>query len=99
VSRPPDVDLRSLVAAYDTAAPASVAVLRVRTGRGLGIRRQALNLSAGPPGWDVVEITYPDTGRLVDQVLPYGADVVVQEPPEAVDAVAGRLRALAEAPR
>lgn len=96
VRRPPDVDLRSLVAAYDTAAPASVAVLRVRAGRGLGLRRQALNTSSGPAGWDVIEIAYPDTGRLVDQLLPYGADVVVQEPQEAVDAVVARLRALAE---
>src|SRR5205807_4981615 len=95
VTRPADVDLRSLVAAYDTAAPASVAVLRVRVGKGVGIRRQAVNVSAGPPGWDLIEVTYPDTGRLVDQVLPYGADVVVQDPAEAVGAVVARLRALA----
>ena len=98
VTRPADVDLRSLVAAYDTAAPASVAVLRVRVGKGVGIRRQAVNVSAGPPGWDLIEVTYPDTGRLVDQVLSYGADVVVQDPAEAVGAVVARLRALAGAP-
>jgi len=69
-------------------------VVRVREGKGLGLRRRAINISAGPPGWDVVELTYPDTGRLADQVLPYGADVIVLEPPEAVVAVVERLQQL-----
>jgi predicted DNA-binding transcriptional regulator YafY len=97
VTRPEGTDLRTLVSSYDAASPASVAVVRVRHGKGLGLRRRAVNVSAGPPGWDVVEVTYPDTGRLTDQVLPYGADVLVLEPPEAVDAVVSRLRSLVEA--
>src|SRR4051812_16321767 len=95
VSRPAGADLTALVAAYDAASPASIAVVRVRQGKGLGLRRRAVNVSAGPQGWDVVEVTYPDTDRLADQVLPYGADVVVLEPPEAVDAVVSRLQVLA----
>ena len=98
VTKPDGVDLRALVSSYDAASPASVAVVQVREGKGLGLRRRAVNTSAGPDGWDVVEVTYPDTERLADQVLPYGADVVVLEPPEAVDAVVERLRTLAEAP-
>ena len=97
VTRPEGVNLRALVSSYDAASPAAVAVVRVREGKGLGLRRRAVNVSAGPPGWDVVEVTYPDTGRLADQVLPYGADVVVLEPPDAVDAVVARLQSLAEA--
>ena len=97
VTRPVGADLTSLVAAYDAASPASVAVMRIRSGKGLGLRRRAVNVSAGPPGWDVVEVSYPDTGRLTDQVLPYGADVVVLEPPEAVEAVVARLQQLVEA--
>jgi proteasome accessory factor B len=96
VNRPEGADLRSLVSSYDAASPAAVAVMRVRQGKGLGLRRRAVNVSAGPPGWDVVEVTYPDPGRLADQVLPYGADVVVLEPPEAVDAVVGRLQSLVD---
>ena len=94
VTRPEGVDLRSLVSSYDAASPAAVAVIRIRAGKGLGLRRRAINVSAGPDGWDVVEVAYPDTGRLADQVLPYGADVVVVEPSEAVDEISARLQAL-----
>jgi len=97
VSRPDGVDLTALVASYDAAAPASVAVLQVRADKGLGLRRRAVNVSAGPAGWDLVEVAYPDVERLADQLLPYGADVVVLEPPEAVATVVARLRALAGA--
>ncbi|MDQ1696283.1 MAG: proteasome accessory factor, partial [Frankiaceae bacterium] len=96
VSRPAGVDLTALVATYDAAAPASVAIVRVRPGRCLGLRRLALNTSEGPDGWDVIEVSYPDTERLVDQVLPYGADAVVVDPPDVVAAVVRRLRILAE---
>jgi predicted DNA-binding transcriptional regulator YafY len=78
-------------------------VVRVRRGRGIGLRRQALNISAdhahGADGdWDLVELGYLDPARLADQVLPYGADVVVVDPPEAVEAVTHRLHALVSAP-
>jgi proteasome accessory factor B len=99
VTRPAGADLTSLVAAYDAATPSAVALVQVRQGKGLGLRRRAATVTAGPPGWDVVEVSYPDTGRLADTVLHYGADVVVLEPPEAVEAVVGRLRTLvADAP-
>ena len=98
VAKPPAVDLTAVVAAYDKAAPSALAVVRVRRDRGLGLRRVAVNTRAGPDGWDVVELTYPDPERLADQVLPYGADAVVMDPPEAVEAVVRRLRALAEVP-
>ncbi len=87
-----------MVAAYDAAAPAAVAVVRVRRDRGIGLRRQALNVStdhaAGENDWDLVELGYLDPGRLADQVLPYGPDAVVLDPPEAVEAVVRRLQTL-----
>ena len=68
----------------------------MRAGRGHGLRRAALSVTpSGSDGWDVVELTYADVGRLADQVLPYADDVVVEEPAEAVDAVLRRLRVLA----
>ena len=97
VKRPVDVDLTALVAAYDAAAPSSVARVRVRAGRCLGLRRLALATRPSQDGWDEVELAYPDAERLADQVLPYGADAVVVEPADVVDTVVRRLRAVAEA--
>ena len=95
VIRPVGLDLTAAVASYDAGAPTATAVLRVRTGRGLGLRRLATDVAAGPgEGWDTLRVPYGDPERLADQVLPYGADVVVVEPAEAVDVVAERLRAL-----
>ena len=95
VSRPADLDLTAAVASYDAEPPSATAVLRVRSGRGLGLRRLATDVAASDDGWDTVRVPYGDAERLADQVLPYGADVVVVEPAETVDAVVGRLRALA----
>lgn len=98
VRRPDGIDLTALVAAYDAAAPPAVARVRVRAGRCHGLRRQALNTSAArEDGWEVLEIAYADPARLADQVLPYGADAVVLDPADAVDAVVRRLTLLAEA--
>ena len=95
VKRPVDVDLTALVAAYDASAPSSVARVRVRAGRCLGLRRLARATRPGSDGWDEVELAYPDAERLADQVLPYGADAVVVEPTEVVETVVRRLRAVA----
>ncbi|MDQ1746241.1 MAG: proteasome accessory factor [Frankiaceae bacterium] len=95
VTRPAGLDLTGAVASYDAAAPGATAVLRVRSGRGLGLRRQATEVATGADGWDTLKLPFGDTERLADQVLPYGADVVVVEPAEAVEVVVGRLRALA----
>ena len=94
VVRPPGVDLTAVVASYAGSAPTASATVLVRTGRGHGLRRTATSVE--PAGdWDRLTIPYGDAGRLADEVLPYGADVVVVEPEEAVDSVVRRLTALA----
>jgi proteasome accessory factor B len=95
VTRPADLDLTAAVASYDAEAPTATAVLRVRAGRGLGLRRLATETVPGDDGWDTVHLAYADAERLADLVLPYGDDVVVQAPEEAIATVVGRLRALA----
>ena len=55
----------------------------------------ASGVTAAGDGWDVAQISFTDAERLADLVLPYGADAVVVEPPEAVEVVVRRLRALA----
>jgi predicted DNA-binding transcriptional regulator YafY len=101
VTRPAGLDLSGAVASYDAQTPSATAVLRVRTGRGLGLRRLATDASAGDSvpgggGWDRIRIPYGDAERLADAILPYGADVVIEEPSDAVAVVVARLRALAE---
>jgi len=98
VRRPDEVDLATIVAAYDAASPASIAQVRVRTGRCLGLRKEAVNTSRVDDDWDRLELTFHDAARLADEVLAYGADAVVEEPGEAVAAVVSRLQALARVP-
>jgi proteasome accessory factor B len=95
VTRPADLDLSAAVASYDAGAPEVTALLRVRTGRGLGLRRLASDVAAADQGWDTISVPFHDPERLADQVLPYGDDVVVLAPEEAVGIVVGRLTALA----
>jgi proteasome accessory factor B len=97
VTRPESVDLTSVVAAYDAADPTAVARVRVRAGRGIGLRRLASAVGDGGDGWDVLTVPYADPQRLADQVLPYGPDAVVVDPEEAVDVVVRRLDVLAGA--
>src|SRR3954470_24515436 len=98
VTRPEGVDLTTIVASYDRATPSADARVRVREGRGYGLRRVAREVRPDVPGWDVVTVPFGDAEGLADVVLPYGADAVVLEPPEAVDVVVRRLRALAAVP-
>ena len=49
-------------------------------------------------GWDLLALEGP-VPELADEVLTYGADVVVEGPDALRDEVVGRLRAVAEAGR
>jgi proteasome accessory factor B len=52
----------------------------------------------GREGWDSVVVEGP-VHELADEVLTYGADVVVELPAALRDEVVGRLRALVEVTR
>lgn len=94
VSRPEGIDLTAVVASYAGATPSATATVLARPGRGHGLRRRASAVESAD-GWDRLTIPYGDAGRLADEVLSYGADVVVVEPAEAIDTVVRRLTALA----
>ena len=72
--------------------------LRVRPGRGHVLRRRARAVETRPQGstdvWDVLEVTGSDLSSFADEIVGYGADVVVDAPPELRDAVVDRLRAV-----
>ena len=94
VTVPPDVDLRSMVHSLEGGAPAGVAQVRVAVGTGGGLRRQAVGEPVPDPahdGWELLDVPYRDFGALVDDVVGYGPNAVVERPPEARQAARARL--------
>ncbi|HSE07306.1 MAG TPA: WYL domain-containing protein [Nocardioidaceae bacterium] len=90
---PEGTDIRALTESLAPAPADHRARLLVREGAALGLRRHAEAFPDGAPeGWDRVEIPYGRTDALVDEVLGYGADVVVEEPADLRELVVGRLR-------
>ena len=72
-------------------APRS-AVLSVRSGAGLGLRRQATREVAGTNGWDEVETPFAEVAWFSEHLASFGPDVIVREPADLRDAVITRLK-------
>ncbi len=93
---PEGTDIRALTESLAPATPERSATLRVREGAALGLRRQAHAVPDGAPsGWERIEVPYGRTDALADEILGYGADVVVEQPTDLRDLVVGRLRRVA----
>jgi len=93
VTVPPDADARELVRSWDDGpVPPRSAVLSVRTGAGLGIRRQATREVAGTDGWDEVETPFAEVAWFSEHLASFGPDVIVREPADLRDAVITRLK-------
>ncbi len=94
VTVPPGADVQAAVRAWDTdVPPPRTCQLRLRTGSCYGLRRHAVRIEpADQPGWDLVEVSYADTGWWSEHIASFGADVVVLEPSDLRDAVIGRLK-------
>jgi proteasome accessory factor B len=96
---PEDTDLRALTAHLAPDTGDQTARLRVRPGAALGLRRHAQPVGAASgsgDGWDEVEVGYGRTDAMVDELLGYGADVVVEGPEELRERVVTRLREVAQ---
>ncbi len=95
---PPGTDIHALTASLAPAEPRHRAVLRVRQGAAIGLRRQASPVEgSAPAGWELLEVSYARTDAMADEVLGYGGDVVVEEPADLRDLVVSRLRRVAGA--
>ena len=93
VTVPPDADVRELVKSWDDRPVAPrAAVLSVRAGAGLGIRRQATREAAGADGWDEVETSFAEVAWFSEHLASFGPDVIVREPADLRDAVITRLK-------
>ncbi|MGG5257122.1 helix-turn-helix transcriptional regulator [Phycicoccus avicenniae] len=90
---PADHDPREMARTLGgTATQPSPAVLRVRTGSGHALRRRARTVGEVDDTWSLVDLDYADLYAFAEEVAGYGADVVVEQPAELVDAVLERLR-------
>ncbi len=95
VDVPADVDLRGLVERMAGEPVRESATVRVRPGTAWALRSDATATRPGPHGWDVLEVGFTDPERLADRVTGFGADAVVEAPPQAREAVVRRLVAAA----
>jgi proteasome accessory factor B len=93
VTVPDGADVRELVRDWDSVpALEHTAVLRVRAGAGIGLRRHAEVAPEVQPGWDEVTTRYGDVGWFADYAASFGPDVVVLDPPDLREAVIARLK-------
>jgi len=94
VTVPDGTDVRELVSDWDSPAPERTAVLRVRTGAGVGLRRHAVSVRAddAEPGWDLVTTHFTDVAWFADYTAWFGPDAVVLDPPDLREAVIRRLK-------
>src|SRR6266581_4119250 len=88
VTVPEGTDVRELVRDWDSApAQEHAALLRVRAGAGVGLRRHAVSVRAddSAPGWDLVTTRFADLGWFADYAASFGPDAVVLDPRDLVD--------------
>jgi proteasome accessory factor B len=96
VTVPDGTDVRELVRDWDSMpAREHTALLRVRSGTGVGLRQHAVSVRAdetGPLGWDLVTTRFADVGSFADYAAWFGPDVVILDPPDLREAVIARLK-------
>src|SRR3984885_12379817 len=95
VTVPDGADVRELVRDWDSPARDHTAVLRVRSGTGVGLRQHAVSVRAdetGPPGWDLVTTRFADVGSFADYAARFGPGAVILDPPDLREAVIARLK-------
>jgi proteasome accessory factor B len=94
---PEDLDLRGLARSLAPAEPHSTATVAVRTGKGPTLRRRARPAAADdagengrsrpgdlrlPVGFETLTVGFSDLHTLAEEIVRYGADAVVLDPPE-----------------
>jgi proteasome accessory factor B len=96
VTVPDGTDVRELVRDWDSMpAREHTALLRVRSGTGVGLRQHAVSVrgdETGAPGWDLVTTRFADVGSFADYAAWFGPDVVILDPPDLREAVIARLK-------
>jgi len=92
---PAGTDLRAVTSMLAPGPADRAALALVRRGAGHGLRRHGdPDDGDAPEGWDRLRVRYAGTNAFVDEVLGYGADVVVLAPDDVRAEVVGRLEEL-----
>ena len=94
---PADLDLTALSRHLAPEVPDRDAVLLVRQGRAVPLRRRATGAEHDRDGWDRVRVPFGRPDTLVAEICELGDAVVVLEPDDVRDDVVRRLRAVAGA--
>jgi proteasome accessory factor B len=95
---PPGTDLRALTRRLAPPPADRTAEVLARVGTAHGLRRHARPVSQdSDPGWERLAVTFGASDALADELLGYGADVVVLEPPDVRASVVRRLQEAAGA--
>src|SRR3984893_2290695 len=95
VTVPGGVDVRELVRDWDSApAQEHTALLRVRAGTGVGLRRHAVSVQADDmaEGWDLVTTRFGDLGWFADYAPSFAREAVFLAPLDLREAVIRRLK-------
>ena len=96
-SVPEGTDIRALSRSLQPDQPIGTAVLRVRTGAALDLRRRATQIDTEERGWDALEVEFASLDALASDVLGSLDAVRVVAPAELRELVVTRLRAVAGA--
>ena len=93
VAVPEGVDLKASVRMLAPAVDEATASLRVRAGAARPLRLRAVRARGSTPetGWDSLEVPFSDIATMTQDVCSFGADVVVDGPPELRAAVVRAL--------
>jgi proteasome accessory factor B len=91
---PAGIDLAAIVARSVGGAEHRV-VVAARPGTAVGLRRWATEIGSTDDGDDRLELRTTEPERLADELAAYGADVLVESPPQVRQAVVDRLTRLA----
>lgn len=101
---PPGTNLRELTASLSPGPVSETGTALVRVGAANGLRRTATSVEAGVRGpdgttdWDRLTLVTTSVDSLVDEILSFGADAVVESPAEARQSAIERLSAVAGPP-
>lgn len=100
---PEDLDLRALARSLDPREPNRTAVVAVRAGKGPTLRRRGQPVAGDaaaeiqlPVGFETFTVRFSDLRTLAEEIVRYGVDAIVLDPPELRERVLVMLAAVAE---